>query len=154
MLMARAPSDANHANDWHRLCPITRKLAVASFTDCCAAVHVHRISPERKRNCAYPRLRGPAIAQRRPQATNCALAGRHFDAVNGRTDRDIAIGEVLPFLIGASPGHQLRTGGDALGCNNVAALAIRVTQRVQCARYGSVVFKRSTLATMPSFRCA
>src|SRR5690606_8467270 len=71
----------------------------------------------------------------------CALAGNHFHAVDGATDRDVADRQGVASANGSfAARHQLRADLQATRGNDVAALAVGIAQQRNMRSTVGVVF--------------
>src|SRR5512146_1886583 len=114
-----------------------RVFTVADFADGRAAIDVHLADFAR----AQTQLRIAAFAGQQLHCSACrtrqlrTLAGQHLDRVDSGTDRDVAQRQrIAGFDRRFRAAHQLCTGGNALGRQDVAAFAVCIHQQCQvCA---------------------
>src|SRR5712691_7164858 len=134
-----APADASGLADRFQAV-----LLVADLADGGAAIDVHLTDLAR----TQPQLRVAALSRKqlnrgaRGARELRAPAGLHLDAVNRGADRDVPQRQGIARLDRRlHPGHELRAGSHTLGRNDVAALAVGITEQGDVCTPVRVVFE-------------
>jgi len=127
-------------------------LFIPDFSDCRATIDVYLSNLAR----AKPKLCVAALPRKQLRSGAGGTSqlrtfpGQHFDTVNCRPDRDVPKRQCISWLDrSVNSAHKWCTGRYALGSNDVAALAIDVTQECDICASVRIVLKALYLCSDP-----